>query len=419
MKKVTALLTAALLIAAVSAPSSVFSQTIATGALSASAFCAGDSITVNYTITGTFGAKNAFTVQLSNDTGSFASFQNIGSVTKTTASGSIVAGIPLTIKASSRYRVRVIGSTPYSIGSDNGSDLTVGAKPTAGFGISSSNALTGDAITFTNRSTGGTSFAWDFGDGASPATSTDENPTPVSYSTPGAKTVKLTVTSSSGCVQTSSIVGGEYHSGLVVYSCNPEIPHSAQVDSVTKNYGTGSGYIWVQPGITFISNTGSFVVFAEAGSSVNLPGTGELTVYLKDGASYTGGATGGHVIIHSSGASLNSLNHETVLECSSVSFDYTNAPPNKIMFGAVSDATSPSVKLGVYPNPASTMLFVESAQTPQEVSLYNDLGQVVLSAQGGLTSKLQLNVSDLANGVYHLQLKYANKVETQKVSISH
>lgn len=43
-----------------------------------------------------------------------------------------------------------------------------------------------------------TTWAWNFGDGASPATSTIKNPTNVTYNTPGSKTVTLTVTGPNG-----------------------------------------------------------------------------------------------------------------------------------------------------------------------------------------------------------------------------
>lgn len=48
-----------------------------------------------------------------------------------------------------------------------------------------------------NTSVGGTSFSWNFGSGASPATSTAINPT-VRWSSAGAKTITLTATNSSG-----------------------------------------------------------------------------------------------------------------------------------------------------------------------------------------------------------------------------
>lgn len=58
-----------------------------------------------------------------------------------------------------------------------------------------------NAVNFTDLSyngTAGTSFSWNFGEGANPATSTQKNPAGVVYTTPGRKTVTLTVTNATG-----------------------------------------------------------------------------------------------------------------------------------------------------------------------------------------------------------------------------
>jgi PKD domain-containing protein len=394
------------------------SQSITTSPLSITSICPGGTFDVSYTATGTFDEKNAFTVQLSDAAGSFTNFLNIGSLVKTTTSGTITAKVPLTAAAGSGYRVRVIGSMPYTVGTDNGGDLSVGVVPSSSFSISKNLLMMGDAVEFKNTAVAGVLYAWDFGDGAIPPTANGPGPILVTYTTPGSKTVSLTATAPSGCSSTRVQAAGSYNS-INVYSCTPAIPKEAQVDSVTRNYGTGHGYIWVQSGITFITNTGEFVVFAEPGSSVSLPGTGGMTVYLREGASYTGGATGSHVIIHDPGASLNALRHETVFECSSLTFDYKDAPPNR--FRPVEAVGDEAVVAGVrvYPMPASNMLYVDCGDGLKEVVLYNELGQDALRAAGGLTSKLQLNVSSLPPGTYYLRLSYANRAdEHRKVVIT-
>jgi hypothetical protein len=102
--------------------------TISTSAISGSPFCVGNSATatvsVPFTITGTFNAGNVFTAQLSDASGSFASPQNIGSITQTT-SGTINATIPATVSAGTGYRIRVVSSNPSVDGSNNGSNLTI------------------------------------------------------------------------------------------------------------------------------------------------------------------------------------------------------------------------------------------------------------------------------------------------------
>ena len=65
----------------------------------------------------------------------------------------------------------------------------------AAFTASTTTALRGEPITFTDLSSGGdiTGWSWDFGEGATPATANTQGPHPVSYTTTGNKTVTLTV----------------------------------------------------------------------------------------------------------------------------------------------------------------------------------------------------------------------------------
>ena len=63
-----------------------FVASITTSTISGSPFCPGSSVSVPYTISGTYNAGNIFTAQLSDGLGSFAAPTNIGSVTSTTSS---------------------------------------------------------------------------------------------------------------------------------------------------------------------------------------------------------------------------------------------------------------------------------------------------------------------------------------------
>ncbi len=103
-------------------------NTITTGTVSGSPFCAGATFNLPYTITGPYIAGNVFTAQLSNASGSFGSPVTIGSVVSTTA-GTIVCTIPGGTATGTGYRVRVISSTPAIIGSDNGVNFTINAIP--------------------------------------------------------------------------------------------------------------------------------------------------------------------------------------------------------------------------------------------------------------------------------------------------
>jgi len=69
-----------------------------------------------------------------------------------------------------------------------------GSTLNADFTASATTVYVGQTVTFTNISSGSpTTFSWNFGSGASPATSTSAGPINVTYSTTGLKTITLTV----------------------------------------------------------------------------------------------------------------------------------------------------------------------------------------------------------------------------------
>ncbi len=106
----------------------VYNPTIATGTISPSTYyvsaTSGASVSVPFTLTGTYNGGNTITAQLSDASGSFASPVTIGSVTATT-SGTVNATIPANTASGTGYRIRVISSSPALTAANNGSDITV------------------------------------------------------------------------------------------------------------------------------------------------------------------------------------------------------------------------------------------------------------------------------------------------------
>jgi N-acetylneuraminic acid mutarotase len=146
--------------------------------LSASYFCPGYPVTVQFFTDGTYNTGNTFTAQLSDASGRFASpAVIIGSISSTT-SGTINAVIPASTPAGTAYRIRVISSDPVFTGPDNGTDLTVTAPHTYyvdadhdGFGstttamLCSPTALDGYATNNTDCDDGSLLYADSDGDG--------------------------------------------------------------------------------------------------------------------------------------------------------------------------------------------------------------------------------------------------------------
>ena len=87
----------------------------------------GESGTVDFTSTGTFNAGNIFTVELSDNTGSFTSATSIGTLALSgnDPSGTINITVPAGTTSGSSYRMRVVSDDPIVLGSDNGTDIEV------------------------------------------------------------------------------------------------------------------------------------------------------------------------------------------------------------------------------------------------------------------------------------------------------
>lgn len=90
----------------------------------ASSYCKGQKITVPYTVTGVYDTANFFKVQLSDASGSFASATELGSV-KGQYSGVASVRIPYTVANGTGYRVRVVSTSPYTEGRENGVNISI------------------------------------------------------------------------------------------------------------------------------------------------------------------------------------------------------------------------------------------------------------------------------------------------------
>lgn len=89
-----------------------------------SSHCAGTTISVPYTIVGTYGASNIFTAQLSDANGNFSSPVTIGSLAAV-GSSTITATIPANTTPGFNYRIRVVSSVPAVTGTSNPVALTI------------------------------------------------------------------------------------------------------------------------------------------------------------------------------------------------------------------------------------------------------------------------------------------------------
>ena len=88
---------------------------------------------------------------------------------------------------------------------------------------------------------------------------------------------------------------------------------------------------------------------------------------------------------------------------------FTTANVQKLLFGlrtvsAISEITTSSSNITVYPNPAVDVLFVKGLTSSSRVAVYNLTGVAQSVSSTQLADGLQLNVSALPQGFYLLQV---------------
>jgi PKD repeat protein len=163
------------------------------------------------------------------------------------------------------------------------------SAPVANFSASPVTTCVNQAVTFTNSSTGTiTSYLWNFGSGATPATATTAGPHNVTYSTSGSKTISLTVsngTSNNTLTKSNYVtvdaVCGTADLGMlsllspVSLSC-PTANSTIQVR--IKNYGTSSINFATVPAVVTLAATNPSAVVQNFSDTI-------------DGGSLAAGAT--------------------------------------------------------------------------------------------------------------------------------
>jgi gliding motility-associated-like protein len=205
---------------------SVPTNSITTGTISGSPFCAGDNITIPFTSTGTFSAGNIYTAQLSDAAGSFASPVVLGTLNSIANSGSIAGTIPPGTPSGAGYLVRVVSSNPSITGSTFG-PITINAQLIATVSISSSPMgviCSGTNVLFSSNITNGgasPSFQWQInGVNVSGATLSTFSTSTLS----NGDIVTLILNSNSTCVQNSPVTSANY-----VAQVDPLLPASVTI----------------------------------------------------------------------------------------------------------------------------------------------------------------------------------------------
>jgi len=106
-----------------------------------SPYCAGSTLSVAWTTDGTFYLGNVFSVELSNGDGTWPVTPNVIATATVSNNGTVNATIPSGTPTGTHYRIRVAGSAPLIIGSDNGTDFTINSLPSGIIGDGTTAAI--------------------------------------------------------------------------------------------------------------------------------------------------------------------------------------------------------------------------------------------------------------------------------------
>lgn len=240
---------------------------------------------ITYTATGTYTVKLIATTGNCSDTIIKPGYVSIGALAAsyTQSTQTICTGNPVTFtntsvpgpgtstwyfgdgtssvgtNASHSYSTSGTYTTMLIVNFNNCSDtatntITVNQGPNTQFTASSTfGCFAPFSTTFTNTSTGGISYTWDFGDGSPFVTTTTTVSQPHTYQSFGTYQVRLIATSSNGCLDTFILpisvnpgtlsitpsVSSLCQGGMVSFSTTP-IPSTLQITSYTWNFGDGS-----------------------------------------------------------------------------------------------------------------------------------------------------------------------------------
>jgi PKD repeat protein len=123
-------------------------NTINTDPIISGPYCPGQPISVPFSTSGTFSSSNVYTAELSNSFGLFTSPIPIGSLNGSAISGVINAVIPFGTAPGTLYQIRVVASSPSTIGSPSPVNIEVTGSPTASISPVSYSSICAGGVAF-------------------------------------------------------------------------------------------------------------------------------------------------------------------------------------------------------------------------------------------------------------------------------
>ncbi|MFN4811184.1 MAG: gliding motility-associated C-terminal domain-containing protein [Bacteroidota bacterium] len=228
------------------------SNTITTGIITGSPFCAGAILNIPFTSTGTFNAGNVYTAQLSDAAGSFASPTVIGTLNSAANSGTIAATIPGGTPTGTGYLIRVIASNP-SINGSSSVAFTINAPVTPTFTAIPNICQNATAPTLPTTSNNGVDGTW---------------APPVSTATPGTTNYNFTPHARHSD-KTPTLTKTVDALVTPTFTAIPNVCQNATAPILSASSNNGINGIWAPPVSTATPGTTNYTFTPNAGQCAN------------------------------------------------------------------------------------------------------------------------------------------------------
>lgn len=388
-------------------------------------------------------------VLVSTDCGnSFTTVYSKSNTTLATANATTNSFVPST----TQWRSETVDLTPYvgnssvwisfrNIGG-NGNNIYVDninitgvsgtpAAPVASFSSTVTSVCAGQSVTYTSTSTNNpTSYSWSF-PGGTPSTSTTASQV-VTYPTAGTYNVSLTATNTGGS-------NASNQTGYITVNAVPAAPTITaggpttfcQGGSVTLTSSAGSGNTWsntsTSTSIT-VTTSGTYTVTntvascaSPASSSISVTvnsnpavSFGSVPMLCSNDGPYTltqGSPAGG--TYSGTGVTGGQFNPATTgIGSTVVTYNYTNgngcsgsAQTTVVVDGCASISENELELISVYPNPSTGLITIYSGEVNlSAVKVFNAQGQVVYELNNLQTVKQDVDLRNMAKGVYTLRV---------------
>ncbi len=247
-----------------------------------------------------------------------------------------------------------------------------GAVAVANFAVSSSTVCAGESVSVTNNSAGAESYSWS-APGATPEMSTDENPT-FTYAEVGTYTITLTASNDIGSstAEQEIVVASIPVAGPIT---GAEMPVNGSTEMYMTPLNSGSVYTWR----------------VEGGTQVSGGNTNMIEVMWSD---------------------PNNMAFVCVIET-----DANGCQSEEICYDVLTVVSVEDIAfekgLNVFPNPTDGMLYIESNEAPENIELFDVIGQSIgINYEDNI-----INMSQQATGIYLLRVTYEEGSVTRRIVV--